>query len=169
MVKRRLYRTIRSLLTRDWPHYLQDTVEAINNSPNSAIGFLKPSQIKSNIDDPKIDEKIGIPKDVPVEEQRQNQNAYEKNKDSFQVGDHVYLDFAPSTMEKGFDTPVRKCTQNTVSALQFSFRPSSCILRNILTYMPMGSGIGDLPPTHTSRKNPPQAENLCSRDAPSPS
>ncbi len=106
MVKRRLYRTMRTLLTKDWPRYLKPTVDAINNTPNSAIGYLKPSEITSHLEDPKIDAKIGIPKDVEVNEQKNNQIAYEKNKDALQVGDYVYLDFPPTTMEKGFDTPV---------------------------------------------------------------
>ncbi len=106
MVKRRLYRLCRSLLTNDWPKYLQKIVSALNNTPNAAIGFLRPSEIKSPLDDPKIDSKIGVPEDTSFEEQRRNQKMYEENKKLLQVGDHVYLDFPPSTMEKGFDSPV---------------------------------------------------------------
>ncbi len=107
MVKRRLYRTMRTLRTQDWPKYFTITVNAINSTPNSAIGYLKPIDIKSSYDDPKIDATIGYPRDVPVEQQKKNQKDYEKDKRKLQVGDHVYLDFPPSTMEKGFDTPVR--------------------------------------------------------------
>lgn len=114
MVKRRLYRLLRALLITDWPKYLRKTVEAINNSPNSAIGYLKPVDIKSSYDDPKIDKAVGFPKDVPVKEQKQRQKAYENDQSQLQVGDHVYLDFPPATMEKGFDTPVRFIPNNLV-------------------------------------------------------
>ena len=106
LIKRRLYRLCRTLFTKNWPLYLQKTVQAINNSPNSAIGFLKPSEISSPMDDPKIDAKIGIPEDVPFQKQEENQRNYEREKFFLQVGDHVFLDFPPTTMEKGFDSPV---------------------------------------------------------------
>ncbi len=106
LVKRRLYRLLRSLDTDDWPKYFQSTVTAINNTPNSAIGFLKPSAIHSNVDDPKIDNKMGTPQDIRIEQQKLNQKRYEKNKKAMQVGDYVYLDFPTTTMQKGFDSPV---------------------------------------------------------------
>ncbi len=106
MVKRRLYRLCRTLKTKKWPKFLKQITKAINNSPNSAIGFLKPSDIKSPLDDPKIDDKIGIPEDVSFEQQAKNQQEYENNNKNLQQGDYVYLDFPPSTMEKGFDSPV---------------------------------------------------------------
>ncbi len=106
MVKRRLYRLMRTLYTKDWPTYLQAIVQAINNSPNSAIGFLKPSQIKSPLDDPLIDNVVGVPQDASFQTQVENQRHYEKNKNNLQIGDHVYLDFPAATMEKGFDSPV---------------------------------------------------------------
>ena len=105
MVKRRLYRLCRALYTKDWPRYLQKVVSAINNSPNSAIGFLKPNDIKSPLDDPKVDAKVGVPEDVSFQEQRKNQEYYETH-GNLQKDDHVYLDFPASTMAKGFDTPV---------------------------------------------------------------
>ena len=109
MVKRRLYRLCRSLRTENWPKYLAKVVEALNNTPNSAIGYLKPVEIKSPLDDPKVDSAVGgAPEDVPVAEQKANQIKYEEGND-LQVNDHVYLDFPPSTMAKGFDTPVSTC------------------------------------------------------------
>ncbi len=105
-MKRRLYRLCRTLLTHNWPKYLTATVKAINETPNSAIGYLKPNDIRSSTDDPKIDQAIGFPTETSFEKQMENQKAYEKNTKLLQVGDHVYLDFPPSTMEKGFDTPV---------------------------------------------------------------
>ena len=119
MVKRRLYRLMRTLYTKNWPSNLQAIVRAINNSPNSAIGYLKPSQIKSPLDDPLIDNAIGVPQDASFETQVQNQKTYEQNSANLQVGDHVYLDFAAATMEKGFDTPVTQNTINTIIILVF--------------------------------------------------
>ncbi len=107
MVKRRLYRLCRTLSTNNWPYYLKDVVSAINNSPNAAIGYLKPSEIQSPIDDPKIDAVLGIPEDISFQEQMENQTEYEGIKRNLQVEDYVYLDFNPKTMDKGFDTPVK--------------------------------------------------------------
>ncbi len=107
MVKRRLYRLLRTLQIKNWPRYLDSVEKALNNSPNAAIGFLKPSSISSPLDDPQIDAAIGVPEDKTFQEQRKNQAEYEKmGESSLQVGDHVYMDFPPATLEKGFDTPV---------------------------------------------------------------
>ncbi len=106
MVKRRLYRLCRTLKTKNWPKYLNRVTRAINNSPNSAIGHLKPSEIKSPLDDPKVDNAIGLPQDVSFAEQQKNQAKYEKERTNLQTNDYVYLDFPPSTMEKSFDSPV---------------------------------------------------------------
>ena len=96
----------RSLLTENWPKFLQKVVKAINDTPNAAIGYLKPSQITSNLDDPKVDQAIGIAEDVSFKQQFKNQQDYEKKTSNLQTNDYVYLDFPPSLMEKGFDTPV---------------------------------------------------------------
>ncbi len=104
LVKTRLFRLLRTRLTKNWPKYLQHIVNAINNSPNSAIGGLRPSQIHSPMDDPLIDKTIGYKPDVSVEEQKQNQLAYEKKKNNLQVGNYVFLDFLPSKFAKSFDT-----------------------------------------------------------------
>ncbi len=107
MVKRRLYRLSRTLKTRNWPKYLNLITRAINNSPNSAIGFLKPSDITSPLDDPKVDNAIGVPQEISFQQQKKNQRKYEKQVKELQKNDYVYLDFPPSTMEKSFDSPVR--------------------------------------------------------------
>ncbi len=104
LVKTRLFWLLRTRLTKNWPKYLSHVVKAINNSPNSAIGGLRPSQINSPMDDPKIDEAIGYKPDVSVEKQKQNQLAYEKQKKNLQVGNYVFLDFTPSKFQKSFDT-----------------------------------------------------------------
>ncbi len=104
-VKHRLYRLLRSYMTRNWPLYLNDIVQVINHSKKKAIGGLRPSDIISPLDDPKIDAAKGIPEDVSFRQQQKNQDNYEKNKKNLQVGDFVYVDFGPTTFAKGFDTP----------------------------------------------------------------
>ena len=81
-------------------------MRAINNSPNSAIGGLRPAEIETPEDGPKIDAAIGIPEDTSFATQLKNQQKYELNKNDLQAGDHVYAEFGPSTMAKGFDSPV---------------------------------------------------------------
>ncbi len=56
------------------------------------------------MDNPLIDKKIGYEMEIPVETQKKNQTNYEKNKSKIQVGNYVYLDFAPKPMDKSFDT-----------------------------------------------------------------
>ncbi len=104
LVKTRLFRLLRTLMTQNWPRYLNQVTLAINNSPNSAIGGLKPALIKSREDGVLIDRKIGFKLDTPVELQKQKQREYEKDRSQLQVGNFVYLDFPPSTMAKSFDT-----------------------------------------------------------------
>ncbi len=105
LVKRRLYRLLRSLLTRDWPKYLPFIVTNLNNTPNAGIGGMKPSEINTRNDTPKIDKTIGYNPDVTFETQALNQKRYEKNvQEPLQVNSYVYVDFAPSPLEKSFDS-----------------------------------------------------------------
>ena len=104
-VKGRLYRLLRTLMTDKWPKYLQKVVKAINNSPKHAIGNLRPNDISTTTDGPLIDAAAGIPEDVPVEKQKENQKSYESDPRKIQVGDHVHVDFGPDVFEKGFDSP----------------------------------------------------------------
>ena len=78
-------------------------MQNINNSPNSGIGGLQPSIIKSPLDDPLIDKAIGYPEDVSFEQQQQNQLAYEQNpKEKLQVNSYVYVDFPRKPLTKSF-------------------------------------------------------------------
>ncbi len=91
-------------MTKDWPQYLNSVVSAINNLPNKAIGGIRPADIKTRMDTPKIDRAIGVAKDITFQEQKKNQKAYEANKKNLQVGDHVHVDFGPATFGKSYDT-----------------------------------------------------------------
>ncbi len=105
IVKRRLFRLLRTLRKENWPDYLESVVKAINNSPNIAIGFLRPSEIKAPEDDPKVDKAKGLKEDVSFQDQEEKQKKYERNSSLLQKGDHVHADFGPSVFAKGFDSP----------------------------------------------------------------
>ena len=91
-------------MTYKWPKYLKDTVRNINDTPNSAIGFLRPSDIKSSMDDPTIDAKIGYPKVVSYKDQMTKQALYEANPKKIQVGTYVYVDRPRQPLQKGFSS-----------------------------------------------------------------
>ena len=79
LVKRRLYRILRSLLKDSWTTYLPQVVNNLNNTPNSAIGHLKPSEIKSHLDDSKIDD-VNPPHFPSLDTLLKNEKKYKKNK-----------------------------------------------------------------------------------------
>jgi hypothetical protein len=98
---------MRILLTKDWPAHLQQVVANLNNSQNRAIGGLRPADIRSNVDDVKIDARVGLKHDIDFEEQIKNQAAYDSSKDNLKSGDYVYVpSFPASPLEKSFDSKV---------------------------------------------------------------
>ncbi len=82
----------------------------------------------------KLIKKIGIPEDVPVQQQKDNQKAYEHDRHLLQVGDHVFLDFPPSTMEKGFDSPVSASPKKLPTFLKKNVKFISFVLQNYQVY-----------------------------------
>lgn len=117
-VKARLYRCMRSLLSQNWPKFLPLVTAALNATPNVAIGNLTPDSIKSNMDDPKIDDALGGIKRLPSgKEREENKEAYEQQQDALKAGDFVYADFPHNQFNKGFDTQVnhklRSCFPKT--------------------------------------------------------
>ncbi len=71
------------------------------------LGYLKPADIKSNLDDVKIDARLGLNEDVDFETQIKNQAAYDKDKKRLQPGDYVYVPaFPPGPLDKSFDSKV---------------------------------------------------------------
>ena len=50
-VKRKLYQLMRSELNDDWPKFLPIVVEALNLTPRKKLGWVKPADINSVIDD----------------------------------------------------------------------------------------------------------------------
>ena len=104
LVKRRLFRLLRALLTKNWPKYLYTVARALNNTPNSAIGGLKPSIIKSRLDTPIVDRHIGFHPDVSFEKQVEHQEKYVLNPKKLQSGAYVYVHFPPAPLGKSFDS-----------------------------------------------------------------
>ncbi len=105
LVKRKLFRLMRTLLTKNWPKYLSYVVKSLNNTPNQAIGGLKPSAIQSRTDTPLVDRAIGFHPDVPFLVQKEEQRKYESNPEKLQIGSYVYVNYPPSSLEKSFDSP----------------------------------------------------------------
>ena len=107
IVKLRVYRMMRILYTQDWVDLLPFAVKGINKSKTAAIGGLRPADIKSNVDDPKIDEATGYREDVDFEKQVKNQKAYERKKKHLQVSDYVYATFpSGGIIGKSYDSKV---------------------------------------------------------------
>lgn len=112
-LKRRLYMMLRSELSKNWIHYLPIVTNSLNNSPLESLGFLKPSDIRTEADSVKVDEalrKNGIsPKEsLPTfQEQNENQKNYEQNKKNLQTGMYCYLSFDEKLFDKSFDIAVR--------------------------------------------------------------
>ena len=105
LVKRKLFRLMRILLTKDWPKYLSYIVRSLNNTPNKAIGGLKPSAIQSRKDTPLIDHRIGFHPDTSFEIQAEQQKKYEENATKLQVGSYVYVNYPATALEKSFNSP----------------------------------------------------------------
>ena len=57
-LKRRLYMMLRSELSKNWIHYLPIVTNSLNNSPLESLGFLKPSDIRTEADSVKVDEAL---------------------------------------------------------------------------------------------------------------
>lgn len=88
LIKMRLYTALRSSNSRDWPFLLKKVVNNYNNTPQTALKNLKPSDFKSSFDDVKLPDDPKTPNFI---EQFQNQKKYEGNMNLPQVGDFCYL------------------------------------------------------------------------------
>jgi Integrase core domain/Chromo (CHRromatin Organisation MOdifier) domain len=102
LIKLRLYTALRSKNSRDWPSLLKNIVLNYNNTPQSALKNLKPSDFSSSLDDVKLPDE---PKEPNFIEQFKNQKEYEKNSNLPQKGDYCFLGSHPPTkvFEKSFD------------------------------------------------------------------
>ncbi len=110
MVKQKLYKLLRGLLTQNWPKYLSQVVESLNNTPMKKLGWLKPSSIVSEKDsvkvrNAKVEHNIESYNEPNYQTQRENQANYELS-DNLHQGDFVYLDFDEKLFDKSFDVSV---------------------------------------------------------------
>ncbi len=111
ILKRRLYKLLRGVLSQDWVKYLPQVVNAYNNTPLHKLGWLKPNSILSESDSVRVEKakaenKISIYTEPTYQIQRQNQRHYEETKNNLQVNDYVYLDFDQKLFDKSFDVSV---------------------------------------------------------------
>lgn len=125
ILKRRLYKLMRGTLDKNWPELLNKVVNDYNNTPLKKIGYLKPNDINSVFDSPKVrnalkSHNLELKDEPDYKIQRKNQDLYEKNtkKSLIKKGDYVFVNFQESKFDKGFDYQVIYCL-NFVKGLCF--------------------------------------------------
>ncbi len=111
IVKKKLYMLLRGTLSHDWVSSITKVVKSYNNTPNKKLGWLKPNTINSVIDSVQVEEaqkqhNIDVYREPNFKEQILNQEQYEKDSKSLQVGQYVYLDFDQKLFSKSFDVQV---------------------------------------------------------------
>jgi len=110
LVKRKLYLTLRGLLTQNWEEYLPKVTDSLNQTPLKRLGWLTPNSITNQVGSVAVDKArkaIGLPtnEEPTFKEKIVNQSQY---KGDLKVGDYVYLDFNEKVFDKSFDVSVRK-------------------------------------------------------------
>ena len=103
---------LRSELSKNWPYYLPIITKSLNDLPVESLGFLKPSDIKSEADSAKVDEALKLhnltKKVLPTfEEQNENQRRYEANKKNILPNSYCYLTFEEKLFDKSFNVSVK--------------------------------------------------------------
>lgn len=113
LIKQKLYMTLRSELSQNWPYYLDLTIKGLNNRHITDLGGIQPSAINSVWDDEKIRSakkahRIETFKEPDWHTQNQNQEAFLKSSENpFPIGTYVYLDLKPTTFDKSYDIQVK--------------------------------------------------------------
>jgi len=103
--------TLRSELSKDWVKFLPVVTEAFNNTPLKKLGYLKPSDIKSEADSVKVQSALKLhglkqPTLPTFQQQNKNQETYEADKKKIQVNTYCYLDFNENVFDKAYDVSV---------------------------------------------------------------
>lgn len=114
-VKRKLYMYLRANLSKNWKSSIQSVVDGLNNIPQKRLGFLTPNSITNVESSAFVDKELKahnlpVPKDATYQEQRKNQQNYEKlaakNENLIKEGDYVYLKLNEDIFGKSFDIQV---------------------------------------------------------------
>lgn len=111
IVKRLLYMQLRDRLSQNWPSLLPEIVKNYNNTPLEHLGYLCPNDIKNEADSMKVQEALKL-KGISTysapsyQAQMANQDKYLLEKNSFKVGDYVYVDVQEKLFDKSFDIKV---------------------------------------------------------------
>lgn len=103
--------SLRGNLSQDWLKLLEITVDALNSTPTSRIGYLTPNSITSESDSTRVQtarKNLNIKSfsEENFKTQLQNQKYYNKTKAQFRVNDYVYLDFNQKWFDKSCDVSV---------------------------------------------------------------
>ena len=111
LVKKYLYMTLRGTLNKNWVEVLEHIVTDMNNTPLKRLGFLKPSQVNSEIDSVFVrnaqkSNQITIYKEPNWKTQVQNELNYKSDSSNIQVGTYVYRDFDEKLFDKSYDVSV---------------------------------------------------------------
>lgn len=111
LVKSRLFRLLRHKVTDDWPKYIPYIVKALNERPLEKLGNLRPIDVKSPLDDIKVQQAQKTAGVEPFSEpdwnvQIENQKKYEKSPKNLQVGNFVYKDDPQRVFRKSFHVQV---------------------------------------------------------------
>ena len=106
MIKRRLYRALRSNQTSNWVPILEKTVRNINNTPKPSLGNLIPSQVQNSDSDIIIIDrlkKLGKwTEPLPVKKQSQLMEDFLKKNKDFSIGSYVLKEMSKRIeLEKG--------------------------------------------------------------------
>lgn len=120
VVKRKLFMMMRQKRSTNWPVFLKVVTDNLNLQPRPALGYMSPAQIQSPMDDPTVErakQRHHVPErtDPSAEEQKRNQDEFNKSDSPFKVGNYVYKNFLPQKFDKSYDTQVSK----TVSTFVF--------------------------------------------------
>jgi hypothetical protein len=131
MVKKKLYKLLRGVLSQNWVKFLPLVIDSLNNTPMKKLGWLKPSSVTSEKDSVSIrtakkNHGIETYSEPDYKTQRENQKKYELS-NNLKPLDFVYLDFDQKLFDKSFDVSVSSEYYLTQNFSQSYF--SKCCIR----------------------------------------
>ena len=135
LIKNKMFRLLRDKRVDDWPSYVEDIVKSLNNTPKEAIGFLKPSQISSSLQDADIErarKKVGFKKEEHWPQWVVNQQNYERSKNPLQVNAYVFTNFNKDNMHKGYDYSVGAIYQIARVDARYKDQPTIYFLKDLM-------------------------------------